>query len=259
MKKLFSTLISTALVLSIFSFSQAGAQTRGRASARSTQQRRTRFGYNEKKIREANRRLRYTITAKYPQFIVNGTDERISNLNSAINSKVAKEIADFKKDFEKPETRMGPAGSSFDVSYSVEISTNDLVSIIFYIDSFYEGAAHGLHVSDTFNYNLDTGKELNLADLFKPNSGYLNLISKHTISDLKKQLGPDSDKDWIEKGAGPSEENFKSWNVTRKGLEITFDPYQVASYAEGPHEVVVPFSVLRSAIEPNGPLAKIAR
>lgn len=258
MKKLFSTLISTALVLSAFGFAQSNAQTKTRAASASSQRRRSGLVYNERKIREANRRLRYTITAKYPQF-TGVQDERIARLNTVINRMVMKQIADFKKDFAKPEKRMGTMGSTFDVGYSIELATNDLVSLLFFIDSYYEGAAHPLHVSVAFNYNLDTGKELELADLFKPNSGYLNLISKYSINDLKKQLGPDSDKDWIEKGAAPSEENFKAWTVSRKGLEITFDQYQVASYAEGPHDVVVPFSVLRNAIDPNGPLAKIAR
>ena len=36
-------------------------------------------------------------------------------------------------------------------------------------------------------------------------------------------------------------ENFKSWNITKKGLIFTFDPYQVASYAAGRFEVIIPF------------------
>jgi len=257
MKKLFSTLISIALILSAFGFAQAGVQRRARAASGSAQRRRSGLGFNERKIRESSRKLRRTITVKYPQFI--GKDERIAKLNSVISGMVTKQLADYKKDFAAPEERMQTSGSTYDLGYSVELGTNDLVSILFYIEAYYEGAAHPLHNTEAFNYDLNTGKELNLADLFKPNSGYLNLISKYSINDLKKQLGPDPDTDWIEKGAGPSEENFKSWNVSRKGLEITFDQYQVASYAEGPHEVVVPFSVLRNAIDPTGPLTKIAR
>ncbi|MDQ3820724.1 MAG: DUF3298 and DUF4163 domain-containing protein [Acidobacteriota bacterium] len=257
MKKLFSTLISTALILSALGFARAGVQRRARASSGPAQRRGSGLGFNERKVRETSRRLRRTITVKYPQFA--GKDGRVTRLNGAISRMVMKQLTDYKKDFAAPEERMQTSGSTFDMGYSVELATNDLVSILFYIEAYYEGAAHPLHSTEAFNYDLNAGKELNLADLFKPNSGYLNLISKYSIDDLKKQLGPDPDTDWIEKGAGPSEENFGSWTVSRKGLEIMFDQYQVASYAEGPHEVLIPFGVLRGAIDPNGPLAKIAR
>lgn len=256
MKKLFSILISVALFLSAIGFVQAAVQAKARVASTSSQRRRSGLAFNERKIKEASRKLRRTITVKYPQF-TGIRDERIARLNSAINRTVMKQLADYKKDFAAPEERMPTSGSTYDLSYSVELATSDLVSILFYIEAYYEGAAHPLHNTFAFNYNLNAGKELNLADLFKPNSGYLNLISKYSINDLKKQLGENADMEWIGKGAGPSEENFKSWTVSRKGLEIMFDQYQVASYADGPHEVVVPYSVLRSAIDPAGPLAKM--
>jgi hypothetical protein len=35
-------------------------------------------------------------------------------------------------------------------------------------------------------------------------------------------------------------------------LGITFDPYQVAAYAAGPQNVLVPFSALKEIIKPDG-------
>ena len=84
------------------------------------------------------------------------------------------------------------------------------------------------------------------------------MISEYAIKSLRTQLTPDPEFDWVASGAAPEEKNYKSWNITREGLEVTFNPYQVASYAEGPQVVVVPYVVLKDLIDPNGPLYRVS-
>ena len=132
-----------------------------------------------------------------------------------------------------------------------------MVSVSFVINTYFEGAVHGNYSDIAFNYDLKLGRSLNLADLFKPNSNYLKVISGYSIKALKKVLGPNPDTEWIERGAGASEENYRNWNITSKGLEVGFDPYEVASYAEGPHEVIIPYRILEAVIDPAGPLARM--
>jgi hypothetical protein len=62
----------------------------------------------------------------------------------------------------------------------------------------------------------------------------------------------------IDAGAGPRADNYRAWNITKKGLWITFDPYQVAAYAAGPQYILVPYSVLKDLIKPDGPIAAYA-
>ena len=248
--------VSTALVLSVLGFDQVQA-SRG-SNTTLTQRRAASIRFAPRFLRGANRKLRYTIKAKYPQAI-GATDERTQKLNQAIKDLIIEQINAFKKDFEAPEQRMGTLGSYFDTSYTVTLATNDLVSIHFTIDTYFEGAAHPNYNSLVFNYDLKSGRVLNLADLFKPNSNYLKLISDYAIKTLVKKLGPDSDKDWIEKGAGATDENYKAWNLTSRGVKVTFDPYQVASYAEGQHEMVIPYSALKGVIDPAGPLAAVVK
>lgn len=214
-----------------------------------------RVRFAPRQIREANRKLRYTIKARYPQAIGAG-DARLTRLNAEIRNLITREINGFKKDFQRPEERMGD-GSYLDIVYVVELGADELVSIGFGVSSFYEGAAHPQHNSLVFNYDLKNAKRLKLSDLFKPNSNYLTLISDYAIKSLKKELSPDPDLEWIQTGAGPKEENYKNWNMTPKGLKVTFDPYQVASYAEGEHIVVIPYAVLKNVIDPDGPLAQM--
>jgi hypothetical protein len=60
----------------------------------------------------------------------------------------------------------------------------------------------------------------------------------------------------IARGAAAAAQNYRSWMITAQVLKFTFDPYQVASYAEGPQEVVVPYRAFKSLIGARSPIAK---
>jgi hypothetical protein len=64
--------------------------------------------------------------------------------------------------------------------------------------------------------------------------------------------------DQIKDGAGPRSDNYGAWTITRKGLWITFDPYQVAPYAAGPQHVLVLYSALKPIVKPDGPIGNLA-
>ena len=255
MKRFFTTIISIALVLG-----GAGAMVPAAAVTHAAQRAAVKFV--PRQIKRANRRLRYTITAKYPQALGAARDPRLAKFNQALLGVVLKEVGGFTKDFQAPEERMSEVGSYFEAEYNVTLATNNLISVWFGVSTFYEGAAHPNHNSKVFNYDLNAGRELKLADLFKPNSDYLKVVSDYAIKELTEKFrgempGEEPDTDWIREGAGPKAENYQNWNLSPKGLEINFDPYQVNSYAAGPQEVVIPLSALRDVLDPNGPLGRM--
>jgi Protein of unknown function (DUF3298)/Deacetylase PdaC len=210
-------------------------------------------------IKENNRRRKYTIEVFYPQ-LAGAESAHIAQLNSAIKELITAEVNDFTQNAETPDASLPKElqQSSLDAGYTIEHQSADLVSISFGFSTFYAGAAHPNRHTLVLNYDLKAGRTLSLADLFNPRSGYMQAISDYTIKDLKKQLSPSPDTEWIERGAAPASENYKSWTITPKGLSIMFDPYQVASYAEGSHLVVIPYTALRSIINMEGPLGPLA-
>jgi hypothetical protein len=256
MKRFFSALILIAVVMSVFFNEQAITRANVFTTAPSMQRGQAALSFALRQIREANKKLRYTIKARYPQALGAGRDPRLTKLNQELRKFITKQVRGFTTDFQAPEERMLSGESSFDSRYQVEFATNDLVSISFIINTYFEGAAHGNYNTIVFNYDLDSGKTLSLASLFKPNSNYLEVISAYAIKSLKKEM-PELENDWVQSGAGPKEENYQSWNITRRGLAVNFDPYQVASYAEGPHVAVIPYAILKNVIDPNGPLSRI--
>ena len=150
------------------------------------------------------------------------------------------------------------------VAYTIELAQDDLVSIEFVVGSYYQGAAHPNAYTEAVNYDLKNGKQLKLPDIFKPGSKYLQALSAYCISDLKKQAkdkGQNSmlEDNSIKEGAGPTSKNYESWTITKKGLGINFDSYQVAPYAAGPQFVRVPYSAIKEHVNSDGPLGQFVK
>jgi hypothetical protein len=59
------------------------------------------------------------------------------------------------------------------------------------------------------------------------------------------------DPDWVRRGAAPNLDNFTMFNLTDTGLVVTFPPYQVASWADGPKEVTIPWKLVRDILNPR--------
>ena len=133
-----------------------------------------------------------------------------------------------------------------------------------FTESDYErGAAHPNSSTTVLNYDVKNGKKLALADLFNARTNYLNAISTYCIRELKDRSKKDKDSmlddEMMKSGASARADNYKAWAITKKGLWITFDPYQVAAYAAGPQYVLVPYSALKDLIKPDGPVGTFAK
>jgi len=215
-----------------------------------------------KVIKEANKAKHYTVDAEYPQ--IEG-DARFDNFNREARSVITKDVAAFKTAETSAEADTGsetPAetlDSTLDIRYEIRRATDDLISVEFTEGSYERGAAHGNSNTTVINYDVKHGKKLALADLFNPKSNFLNVISAYCIKDLRDQAKKDKDsmldEEMMKSGASPRADNYQAWAITKKGLWITFDPYQVAAYAAGPQFVLVPYSALKDIIKPDGPLA----
>jgi hypothetical protein len=207
-------------------------------------------------IKQESKKPKYDIDINYPQ--ITGTGPAgVSEFNHEAESLARKTVADFKKDIAslEPARSHSDSGSEISMNYEVTLATPDLISVLVSIGEYSAGAAHPNGFSVSINYALKSNRKLALTDLFLPGKPYLSAISRYSIAKLKSKLTDSPDLDWINRGAGPKLENYKNWNMTSTGLEITFDDYQVASHAEGPQLVFIPYSELKSLINPDGPLA----
>ncbi|HZE64974.1 MAG TPA: DUF3298 domain-containing protein [Pyrinomonadaceae bacterium] len=220
-----------------------------------------------RQIKEKNKKLKYEIDAEYPQ-LTGSTDPNFEKFNQAARGLVTKQVSAFRKQMTENASVENPVdsetGSDLSAGYSIALAQDDLISVQFDIGGYSAGAAHPNSYADVINFDLRNGKQLRLSDLFKPGAKYLPALSSHCVQDLKKQSkqkGADGilDDDWIQRGAGPDANNYRSWTITKNGIGITFDSYQVGPYAAGPQYVLVPYTALKEIIKPDGPIAQFVK
>ena len=198
----------------------------------------------------------YKITTQTPS-LTGSDDARVKNFNAEMTDLVTKAVADFNKKMADMSVPIANAESSFDVRYKLLSPSGNLFSLKFEMEGYVSAMAHPYHVIETLNYNLEQGSDISIADLFLPNSAYLQTIATYCAAQLKtRDIGFQDD---FTKGADPTPDNYHYWNITADGLLITFVEYQVAPYVSGPQTVTVPYSELKSLIDPHGPLGNVPK
>ena len=215
----------------------------------------TDYNLKLKEIKEENKKLHYTISTSYPVMSDFHNKDVQDKFNAYTFKLVFDAVSSFKndmKDWEAPKDFT----SDFEIADSVWYQSEELISIRFDGYEYYAGAAHPLTFFFCTTYDLKNDKVVTLGDMFTGN--YLTKISDLCIKDLVRQKNEYTDNpeiSWIEEGASPKDSNYTVYNVTESSLLITFPVYQVASYAEGPREVDIPFADLKDFIKNDGPLS----
>jgi hypothetical protein len=214
--------------------------------------------------KEAIKAKKATLSAEYPQL---AGAPNAAGFNLAAKGVIDRAFAEFRKtmaQFTAADVRDTPAdiGNYLGIGYSITYADDDLVSVQFLTDEF-TGGAHPNQGFYTLTYDLKAGRPVSLSSLFRPGTAYLKTIAAYCEKDLQARKDPDTGEnrelatDIFADGVKPIADNFQDWGVTKKGLLILFPPYQVASYADGPQSVIVPYSALKSIARVDGPVVKI--
>lgn len=216
--------------------------------------------FNHIILEEENKEFNYKTKIIYPEFINYYDKEIEKNFNETVRGLIDKEFAPFEEYMKDYDTAITEWESYFNIEYSLQGINNNIVSINFLKDMYCAGAAHGDSYFFSLNYDLNRDRSLTFSDLFTESSDYLKIISDYSIGDIMKQSlesGYPAEEEWVKRGAGPEDENFTCFNITSQGLIITFNVYQVGSYADGYKQVTIPYSVLKDVIKPDGPLSNV--
>ena len=194
----------------------------------------------------------YTAKAQVPN-LQGSEDARVTNFNNEMTGLMQEEIGRFKDNASQVMVAQGSTGSSYDQTYTQLSAPGNILSLKIQISTYIAQTAHPNSHTRVVNYDLEAGQDLSLDQLFQSGSDYLKTIANYCIAQLKTRP---IDFQVNAKGADPTPQNYSNWNITPDGLMITFDPYQVAAYAAGPQVVTVPYSALKSIIDPNGPIGE---
>jgi len=123
-------------------------------------------------------------------------------------------------------------------------------------DGGYTGGAHGFQGFWYRNYLKKSGKRLGYADLFKGDFNRTLTRIAERVYRRSAGLAPDAPLDGDEPGWFENRfvlpENFA---ITTQGLLMSYNVYEVTPHAVPPPEFLLPYSAVRSLIDPKGPLA----
>jgi hypothetical protein len=198
---------------------------------------------------------KYTIQVVYPVLL---NSNRAEAFNEDVRSLIEGQITDFKSSLnEENISLMLPeiqnATSTFIIDYSIENQSDNIISVLFETENSLVDSAHPWHFLASVNFDLTNGKELSLADIFKPNSDYLSVISKYCSDDLIKQIKAGiyaSTEEYLQASSAltPEVKNFTVFSITKQGLGIYFQEYEVGSYAAGSGEVLIRWEVIQDIL-----------
>lgn len=202
-----------------------------------------------------------SIEVTYP--VIPGNTPSIKQANDFIRNEIEKKIRDFETDAKES------ASLGFDIpddvksyvagSPSIEERNERYVAIFMGMEWYMLGAAHPFHTIDTYVYDYQKEKLVSAEEFFNAGSEYLSLLSVLSKEDLLAQeengdVGFTYQTDMVEEGTAPKKENFMRMLPLHDGLVIYFNEYQVAAYAAGPQQVVIPYDKLAGIINPDGVL-----
>jgi hypothetical protein len=191
----------------------------------------------------------YTIDVQVP--VLQGSDDpRATNFNNEMTLLVQREIGVFKDNVRELAPVPMSNGSTLTGKYTLFSAPGNILSLKLEFMRYIAGSAHPSTYSRTVTYDLEAGSDVSLNQLFRNGSAYLQVISDYCVAQLTPKI-----PGLFNNGLDPTTNNYQSWNITPNGLLITFDEYQVAPYALGPQQVVLPYTELKAIIDPQGPLA----
>lgn len=203
-----------------------------------------------KTLHEAGEDPKYEIDARWPLLEWDGS-RAVDAFNQAAERFVNEQVRAFKENlYSLPgDPIFQDSYSSMKIDFVPTTDKGGIFAVLFQISFYSAGAAHPGHYSHAINYDLRDGKVLSLDDIFIPGSNYLEGLSSACLEDLKARQV----LEW-EEGALPDAKNYQVWNITPDGILVTFDEYQVASYAAGPQSVMIPYEKLAPLLRTGGPL-----
>lgn len=178
-------------------------------------------------LTELNKRIANTVVSNWKNFKTYSKSEwnEIAALNNRGNGKLA----------------------PFEYVVTYEVSGNSNIVSVLLNTYVFNGGAHGNTSLISLNYDISTGKYINIQQATELTYNEISEICrkqlyKELIEDNKSGMPPaekDSMREMINTGAFPQAGNFEIFTVDGINVYALFEPYSVAPYAYGIQKVQI--------------------
>lgn len=214
------------------------------------------------------------ITIEYPEILSAPTEAAKDSLNRFINNIILKsamsesipgnmeklmeqfieEYKLFQQDFPDYHT-----GWSDEKKIAI-LYHNDAILSLSFSEYAYTGGAHGLSTVRYYNFDLQTGTQLYLANLFVP--GYQDKLRSIGEAKFRRLKEVPAAQELGNAGFTFENEQFSlndNFAITAAGIEFYYNQYEIAPYALGPTQLLLTYEELKEIIPGEGVLSKIRR
>lgn len=205
-----------------------------------------------------------TVDIRYPEFV---TTSSSGFVEKALNQQVGDMILN--GDYETLDTKAEnveqlaflfmqqfkatplEADWSLQQEIRVLLTTTDLLSIASQRNE-YVGGAHGSHRVELVSFDLKTGKPASLDSALQ--LGYEAELTSLADVLFRQQHGLQPTDDYEAKGFHFDGNQFAlntNFAFTQTGIRFYFNPYEVAAYAQGPTDLLIPYKDIAHLVKPN--------
>ncbi len=209
-------------------------------------------------LNQADNTGKYKVAIVYPQFSGFTNSQTQDQVNNSIKALMQSQADAFIKGVNATQQSssmpqfMRDAQSEFTTQYTVAQASNKVISVVFTVFNSTAGMAHPDTTYLTFNYDVAANKQLQLADVFKPGSNYLQTISSMAQKQLLDQQKDNPNaKALVDQGTTAKADNFALFSLEPTNLVLLFNPAQVAPRVNGPMKVTIPYKDIATITNQN--------
>ncbi|MDR1520292.1 MAG: RsiV family protein, partial [Planctomycetota bacterium] len=174
----------------------------------------------------------------YPEFGHPVIDERVRAIVYDLLAAHAAQLKETIGPYDHPD--MSGPGNGLWIDYQATWPSSKVVSVILRVSGYNPGAAHGWHMKQTYNFSIEDGEELTLDKLFRHPEKALAIFA---------QLAPKlvGEIPSFMEGFEATPDNYAALSLEPDGVRVHFQEYQVAPYASGLLEALIPLAALEEA------------
>jgi putative uncharacterized protein C1_0012 len=136
----------------------------------------------------------------------------------------------------EPEDRFLYTDNELQINYSIDYLSKDIISFRYIIFTYHSGAGHHYHYSEGNTYVFAPLTNIDIKKLFDYNEGIVSFLYDkclHTFNRDDIHIFDDSyKKEW---------DIFGNFYLNKDSINIHFNPYKIASFADGEITVKIPF------------------
>jgi hypothetical protein len=201
----------------------------------------------------------------YPHFSIT-TDNTFKEINTIIHSEIINHTCWFNKMYggvlynnKDDSDYRYEAHTNFNIVY---VNTNFISYKLFFYH--YSGGAHGLYGNKGYTYRLNPLIPITINDLLDNDDDVLKFVTKYCrdylIARAENDFGLEKGIDFFIDKKSLTKSNWdeiSNFYLTKDSVVIIFGIYQIATYAAGESEVIIPFKVLLNQFKSNSTFKSI--